>query len=102
DDRAAGAGDVDEISLEQRAALHVLRMHLQARLRCVAEEATQLAGAAHAVPLVAQASRGQAEGVAGVARLGYGLPGQGTETSAAIRSGELSVFIQPRQPCTRA
>jgi hypothetical protein len=56
-----------------RRRVHVLRVHLQAGLGHMAEQAAQRAGAAHAVPLVAQAAGGQAEGVARIARLGHGL-----------------------------
>ncbi len=60
----------------------------------MAEEAAQGAGAAHAVPLVAQAAGGEAERVAGAARLGDGLPGSGGEARAAVRRGEDSIFIE--------
>lgn len=46
------------------AALHVLRVQLHAGFGRVAEEAAQGAGAAHAVPLVAQAAGGEAERMA--------------------------------------
>ena len=60
----------------------------------MAEQAAQGAGAGHAVPLIAQAAGGQAEGVTRLALLGRGLPGVRGKTGAAIGGGEHAVFVQ--------
>jgi hypothetical protein len=61
-DGAAPAGHVHQVAFGQQAARHVLRVHLHAGLGHMAEQAAQRAGAAHAVPLVAQAPGGQLNG----------------------------------------
>ena len=61
----------------------------------MAEQTAQLARAAHAVPLVAQPARGQAEGVVRIGRLGQRLPGQQGKACAAIGRGKAAVFVEP-------
>ena len=63
----------DQLAGLQALALHVLRVHLQRGLGRVGHQAGQLAGAAHAMPLVAQAAGVQAVRVAHVARLGHAI-----------------------------
>ena len=85
-----------QVASGQLQALQVLRVHLQRGLGRVAEQPPQRAGAAHAVPLVAQASRGQAERVAHAGRLGQGLPGCGDEARTPVGCGKDAVRIQAR------
>ena len=69
-------------------------MHLQRGLGHMAKQAAQVAGAAHAVPLVAQASGGQRKRVAGLGRLRHRLVGFGNEAGASVVGGEDAVFVQ--------
>ena len=81
-----------QLAFLQQPARHVLRMQLR-RLGHVAEQAAQRAGAAHAVPLVAQAPGGEREGIARIARLGHGLE-HGGEAGLAVGGGEHAVFVE--------
>ncbi len=94
-DAAAHAGDVGQVTVLQALAGHVLRVHLHGGFGRMAEQAGQGAGATHAVPLVAQAAGGQAEGIACAARLGHAPVLQRHEACASIRGGEDTVFVQP-------
>ena len=60
---AARGGDVGGSPSAKVQARHVLRVHLERRLGHVAEQAAERAGAAHAVPLVAQPAGVEREGV---------------------------------------
>ena len=60
------------------------------------EQARQRAGAAHAMPLVAQAAGGQRDREARVALLGRRPPGRGDEARAAVGRGEHAVGVQAR------
>ncbi len=66
------------------------------------EQPRHRAGAAHAMPLVAQAAGGQRHGVARVAGFGHGFEGFGEKPGAAICSGEQAVVVQPRFADARA
>ena len=61
----------------------------------MAEQPSQRAGAAHAVPLVAQPTRGQGERVTRFARLGDGPVHGIDEIGPAIKRGEEAVFVEP-------
>jgi hypothetical protein len=69
-------------------------VHLECRLADMREQAPQRAGAAHAVPLVAQAPGGERERVARFTRLGHGLVHGVDEAGAAIGGREDVVFVQ--------
>ena len=86
-DGAAPGGDVHQVAFLQQPARHVLRMQLHRRLGHVAEQAAQRAGAAHAVPLVAQAPGGEREGIARIARLGQRLVLHVGEAGLAVGVG---------------
>ena len=60
----------------------------------MAKQAAQRAGAAHAVPLVAQAPGGERERVARFAGFGHGLVGGVDEIGLAGGGGELVVFVE--------
>ena len=79
--------------------MQFIRVQAQHGFADMTEQLRGSAGAAHAVPLIAQATRGEAEGMAGIAGLGHGLPGQGAEACAAVRSGKLAVFVEASKAC---
>ena len=83
-----------QIAFFEQLARHVLRVHLHRRLGDVAEQAAQRAGAAHAVPLVAQPPGGQRERKARFTRLGYGLIDGVDKLRPAIGGGENAVFVE--------
>ena len=101
-DRAAARGHVHQRALAPAAARQFLWMNLDAGLGRLAEEATERAGAAHAVPLVAQAARGQRKRVARLARLGRRAKRRGGETRTAVGCGETAVLVQARAADRRA
>ena len=91
---AALAGDLHQAAFGQTAPHHVLGVHLNDRLGHMAKQTAQRAGAAHAVPLVAQAAGGQGKRKPRLARFGHGPVRQGGKAGLAIRCGELAVFKQ--------
>ena len=98
DDLAAARTQLHQVAGRQPQAQHVMRVHVHTRFRLVAEQAPQRAGAAHAVPLVAQTAGVQRVGIAGVARLGHGLIGGVGEAGFAVGRGVVAIFIEPRPP----
>ena len=67
---------------------------MQGGLAGVAKQAAQRAGAAHAVPLVAQAAGGERERVARFARFCHGFVGGVDEIGLACGGGEVVVFVK--------
>ena len=93
-DGAVPAAHGDQVAVGELAARHVVGVHLDAGFGYVAKQSAQRADTAHAVPLVAQATGGQRERVAGFAWLGHRLVSGVGEPGLAVRSGENAVFVQ--------
>lgn len=85
---------MNQIAIPQSQALHVLRVHLQLRLAHMGKQTAQLAGACHAMPLIAQATSVQAEGVARIALHGDRLPGLSIKAGAAVIGHEPAIGVQ--------
>src|SRR5690606_39224332 len=94
DDLAALVGDLDQVAVLEAAPRHVADIELDHRFALVRIQARHAAGAAHAVPLVAQAAGGQAQGKARVDDV-HGAEVFGRqETRLAVRRGEHAVRVE--------
>ena len=93
-DFAMPAAQAHELAGGEAAPRHVVWVHVRHRLRRMAKQATQHAGARHAVPLVAQPAGDQAEGVVRAARLGHRHERGGVKARAAIGGGIHAVYVQ--------
>ena len=96
DKAAAPAADLDQITRAQTTPRHVLRVQVELWFSDVIEQARYGTGAAHAVPLVAQATGVEANRIACVGRFSHGLRFSHDETGAAGQCGENAVFVKPR------
>jgi hypothetical protein len=101
-DRAAARGDAGEVTLGEAAPEHVERVHLQPRLAGVGEELGDVAGAAHAVPLVAQPAGVQAQRIAGIGRLRDRDVAHRGEAGATVGGRVDPVGVQTRDALARA
>ena len=93
-DGTVAVGDMDQIAIPQLQALHVLGVNLQLRLAHMGEQAAQLAGACHAMPLIAQATGIQTERVARIALHGHGLPRLRIKAGTAVIGYKPAVGVQ--------
>ena len=100
-DRAPTAGDPDAVAGTHAAPRHVLGVHRQHRFRRVRIQARHQAGPAHAMPLVAQAARGQMQRIVRVGRLGEPAMADSDEAGASVRRGEPTVAVQPFESARR-
>ncbi len=82
--------------LGESAAEGVLGVHVEHRLRGMAEELWHTPGAAHAVPLVAQAARGERERKVGPHGLGHGTVRRRHEARAAGGRREVAIGVKAR------
>ena len=96
DQAAAPALHLYQLAVQQTPATHVLGVHAEQRLFDMAEQPRRGAGAAHAVPLVAQPTGVERQRIACLALFLRRLVVLGNEARAAIGSGEHTVAIQPR------
>jgi len=85
-----------QLAVLQAPAAQLVRVQADHRLFGVGKQARGGAGAAHAVPLVAQASGVEAQGEARVAFFLGRAIGVGDELRAAAGGWELAIAIQPR------
>ncbi len=98
--RAALALDPHQIAVDDAAPFHVARMHFDRRFRRVGVQARHEAGAAHAVPLVAQAARVEMQRMARIGGFGQRAVLHFDEAGAAAGGGEYAVAIETRRtPC---
>ena len=94
-DLAAAAADLHQLAVGNAEPGQLARVQVDARLADVGVEARQLAGAAHAVPLVAQPAGGEVQRIVRVGRFGGGGAHRHHETGAPVVGGEAAVGIQP-------
>ena len=84
DDRASPALDADEVAVIEAEVSHIVGGELNDRLGIVTEEAACGPRAAHAVPLISDASGGQGQGIKRVYGLRDRVKGCIDEASAAF------------------
>jgi hypothetical protein len=94
DDVATCAVHLCQVAGGEAALLKVVRVHRQQRLVIEIEQPRDAAGAAHAVPLVAQTAGEQADRVPGVGTFGSRLVFDLDETRPPAGSREDAVFVQ--------
>ena len=99
---AAPAFHAHQIAWVQSAQFHVARCHRQQRRVGMSEQARDAAGAAHRVPLVAQAAGIEVQGIARVDRLGHRTIRYGMKVRPSAGGGIDAVSIQARLARGRA
>ena len=93
---AVPRADPGEAVVRKSVVLGVERMDFEKRLRLVRAELRALAGARHAVPLVAQAAGVEAQRIFGAGRLAQGRRFRRDETGLAVGRAEMAVGEQAR------
>ena len=95
-DIATSCSDLNQITGGNAQAGHVFGVHVDHRLADMAEQASQIARAAHAVPLVTQAPRVQGERKVCAPLFRQGLERHCSKLSLAARGGVDPIGIQPQ------
>ena len=99
DDFAAPAGQAQQVAGSDAAPLQVVRMATGHRQFDMVVEAGGEAGAAHAVPLVAQPAGIQMQRVAGIGRFGHRDMPDGDEAGATVGGRVAAILVEPRRAC---